>query len=63
MDSKSWRKSTYSGSTAGNCVELGQMPGLVLVRDTTDREGVTLPVSPSEWRAFASRIKGGQLPV
>ena len=38
-----WRKSSYSGNGGrGNCVETGNAPGTVLVRDTTDRDGPTL---------------------
>jgi hypothetical protein len=30
----SWRKSSYSDGSGGNCVELGSAPGHVLIRDT-----------------------------
>ena len=33
----SWRKSSYSGSNGGECVEVATA-GAVLVRDTADRE-------------------------
>lgn len=51
-----WRKSTYSGSN-GSCVETASGDGVVLVRDTTDRDGGTLAVSMQAWKAFAARIK------
>jgi hypothetical protein len=32
-----WRKSTYSGSNGGNCVEVAaNLPGVVAVRDSKD---------------------------
>jgi len=31
----SWRKSSYSGGSGGNCVELADRGGRVLVRDTS----------------------------
>ena len=37
-----WRKSTYSDSNGGQCVETASGNGLILVRDTTDRDGGTL---------------------
>ena len=40
--STKWRKSTYSGGNGGNCVEVGTQDERVLVRDTTDRDGVVL---------------------
>ena len=52
-----WRKSTYSGGASNNCVECGTDASGVLVRDTTDRDGLTLSVSPSAWLKFTSTIK------
>lgn len=45
-----WRKATYSGDSGGNCVEVASAVGRVLVRDTTDRDGVTLAITPAAWR-------------
>jgi Domain of unknown function (DUF397) len=53
----SWRKSSYSGNNGGNCVEAGSLPGAVIVRDTTDRDGRTLTFDTQAWHAFATRIK------
>jgi len=53
-----WRKSTYSGSNGGNCVEVGQAPGSVAVRDTKDNgTGPALRFTPGAWEAFAEKIK------
>jgi Domain of unknown function (DUF397) len=52
-----WRKSSYSGGNGGNCVEVGAMPGVVLVRDTTDSDGQTLLVSTGGWRALLASLK------
>ncbi len=51
-----WRKSTYSGSDDGSCVEVGQ-DGVILVRDTTDRDGGSLAFTASAWRAFTAAIR------
>jgi len=51
-----WRKSTYSQDTGGACVEVATAD-LVLVRDTTDRDGCTLSVSASAWSKFTGAIK------
>ena len=51
-----WRKSSYSGDNGGACVEVAAV-GNVYVRDTTDRDGATLSVSPSSWTAFLADIK------
>ena len=56
----SWRKSSYSGNNGGNCVEVGAVPGAVLVRDSKNPDGGRLGFSSPVWREFAARIiKGG----
>jgi hypothetical protein len=52
-----WRKSTYSGGNGGNCVEIGQTAGLVMVRDTKDRAGAVLAVGVDAWRLFAAMVR------
>jgi Domain of unknown function (DUF397) len=52
-----WRKATYSGGNGGNCVEAASTPAAVLVRDTADRTGTVLPVSPAAWRTFVASLK------
>ncbi|TDE33970.1 DUF397 domain-containing protein [Actinomadura sp. 6K520] len=44
MDLKNaaWRKSSYSGSNGGDCVELAGLPGVVAVRDSKDPDGPVL---------------------
>ena len=51
-----WRKSSYSGNGGQNCVEVAAKDA-VLVRDTTDRTGVTLSVSREAWANFAASLK------
>jgi hypothetical protein len=46
-----WRKSTYSGSNGGDCVEVASADG-VMVRDTKDRDGVTLRFTAEAWEQF-----------
>jgi len=56
MDGLNWRKSTYSGNGEA-CVELGSMPGEVLVRDTTNRGGAVLRISGATWTAFLATLR------
>ena len=51
-----WRKSRYSGSNGGACVEVASAQG-VIVRDTTDRDGVTVEFGAEAWSAFAASLK------
>ncbi|GAB3157789.1 hypothetical protein GCM10027290_59630 [Micromonospora sonneratiae] len=53
-----WRKSTRSSGNGGACVEVADnLPGVVLVRDTKDRDGGTLTFGPDAWRAFVGFAK------
>ncbi|MGW0502329.1 DUF397 domain-containing protein [Micromonospora sp. NPDC003241] len=56
-----WRKSTRSGST-GNCVEVAaNLPAVVAVRDSKDRQGPVLSFSTDQWAGFVRGVKGGRL--
>jgi Domain of unknown function (DUF397) len=52
-----WRKSSYSNANGGNCLETASTPGVILVRDTTDREGCTLAVPAKAWAVFTAGIR------
>jgi len=52
-----WRKSSYSGANGGSCVEVASSDG-VAIRDTTDRDHVTLKFTAAAWREFISRLRG-----
>ncbi|MEU7587900.1 DUF397 domain-containing protein [Micromonospora sp. NPDC049230] len=58
MTGARWRKSTKSGNNGGSCVEVADnLPGVVLVRDTKDRDGGTLSFSVAAWRGFVSMAR------
>lgn len=52
-----WRKSSFC--QGGECVEVGALDGMVLVRDSKEPEHV-LTYSGEEFRAFALAIKAGE---
>ncbi|HEX4830538.1 MAG TPA: DUF397 domain-containing protein [Trebonia sp.] len=52
-----WRKSSCSNATGGSCAECAARPSLVLVRDTTNRSGVTVSVPARAWLSFASDLQ------
>jgi Domain of unknown function (DUF397) len=54
----SWRKSSYSGSNGGQCVEMA-VSGRVLVRDSKNPDAGRLGFSAQTWREFATKIKSG----
>lgn len=53
LNSAQWRKSTRSGASGGNCVEVADnLSGVVGVRDSKDPTGPVLVFGPVAWRAF-----------
>ena len=52
-----WRKSSYSTSNGGNCVEVGSALGTVAVRDSKSPDGTTLAIASGKWLAFTRRVK------
>ncbi|MGB2569096.1 DUF397 domain-containing protein [Micromonospora citrea] len=57
MTGARWRTSTRSSSNGGDCVEVADnLPGVVLVRDSKDRDGGVLTFDPDAWRAFVDQF-------
>ncbi|WP_329092237.1 DUF397 domain-containing protein [Streptosporangium sp. NBC_01469] len=55
-----WRKSSRSGDSGGQCVEVAaNLPGVVAVRDSKDPNGPRLLFTPTEWEVFVNGIKTG----
>jgi hypothetical protein len=52
-----WRKSSRSGGNGGACVEVGQLDGSVLVRDSKTENGPELPFSYGAWAGFVAALK------
>ncbi|MFE4335107.1 DUF397 domain-containing protein [Streptomyces sp. NPDC056831] len=53
-----WRRSSYSNSNGGECVEISDdFPGVVPVRDSKNPAGPALVVQAAAWGAFVSSLK------
>jgi hypothetical protein len=52
-----WRKSSYSGNSGGNCVEVGSAARLIAVRDSKDPDGIRLTFGREAWEAFAAKVR------
>jgi hypothetical protein len=52
-----WRKASYSSNGGDSCVEAGNVPGGVLVRDTTDRDGAVLSIPAEAWQRFTAALQ------
>jgi hypothetical protein len=56
-----WQTSTHSGGN-GSCVEVASnLPGIVAVRDSKDRQGPALVFTSEEWRTFLDSVRAGRI--
>ena len=65
-----WVKSTRSGPTGGNCVEVASLTsgsasgdGLVAVRDSRRPAGPALLFGREQWAAFVAAVSGRRAPA
>ena len=54
-----WRKASLSALNGG-CVEVAvNLPGIVAVRDSKDRDGGALVFTNTQWAAFLDGVRAG----
>ncbi|MEE1942903.1 DUF397 domain-containing protein [Streptomyces sp. TRM 70361] len=54
----SWVKSSHSGTSGGECVEVATAPGTVHIRDSKNIPGPVLRFPDRQWEAFLSHTAG-----
>lgn len=54
-----WRGSSRCGE-AGHCVEVAEVDGLILMRDSKDPAGPVLRFERAEWAAFTAGVQAGE---
>jgi hypothetical protein len=52
-----WRKSSRSGGSGGDCVEVAGVDRGIAVRDSKDPQGPHLDVSARDWKSFTDGLK------
>ncbi|MFF8788474.1 DUF397 domain-containing protein [Streptomyces sp. NPDC015125] len=63
LSNATWRKSSYSNSDGGQCIEVSDdFPALVPVRDSKRPHGPALLFNASTWSFFVTAVKSGRLP-
>ncbi|MFE9684084.1 DUF397 domain-containing protein [Streptomyces sp. NPDC006285] len=61
---RGWRKSSYSNSEGGSCLEVVDgHPAGVPVRDSKDPHGPVLLIPASGWASFVAAVKAGGDPA
>lgn len=53
---QAWRKSSYSGGSTPNCVEVATGGGAVLVRDSKSPQTPALRFDRATWSQFLTRL-------
>ncbi|GGU67039.1 hypothetical protein GCM10010211_35330 [Streptomyces albospinus] len=55
-----WRKSSYSNTSGGECIEVSDdFPALVPVRDSKSPDGPALVFGAAAWESFAAAVSRG----
>lgn len=57
MSQLKWRKSSYSDSGGGDCVEVAAAPALVHVRDSKRADGPMLNLPSASWHRFLGSVR------
>ncbi|ANS66073.1 hypothetical protein SLINC_3849 [Streptomyces lincolnensis] len=58
LDTGTWHKSSYSGGSGGNCLEVADgNPTIIPVRDSKNPRGPKLAFRPEAWSAFLEAVK------
>ncbi|MFG2678134.1 DUF397 domain-containing protein [Streptomyces sp. NPDC048392] len=52
IDGLAWYKSSHSAGGGGECVEVASLPGVTHVRDSKDKAGPKLGLTPTAWTEF-----------
>ncbi|MCI3933160.1 DUF397 domain-containing protein [Streptomyces sp. AN091965] len=54
-----WFKSSYSGGTGNNCIEVADLTGQVGIRDSKNPQGPALLLGRPAWKAFLAGLAPG----
>ncbi|MEN3586201.1 DUF397 domain-containing protein [Streptomyces sp. ZYX-F-203] len=52
-----WRKSSYSSTNGGECLDVGDGLPVVPIRDSKDPHGPALVFEPSAWSSFVAAVQ------
>ncbi|MFG2286002.1 DUF397 domain-containing protein [Streptomyces sp. NPDC048595] len=58
-----WTKSSHSGGSNGDCLEVAHGYDGVPIRDSKRPTGPALVFSAGSWSSFVSAVKRGELPL
>ncbi len=53
-----WRRASYCA--AGECVEVAQRDGVIMLRDSTQPHGIVLRYAAEPWWSFVRNVRAGE---
>ncbi|WP_131743048.1 DUF397 domain-containing protein [Actinomadura roseirufa] len=59
LSAASWRKSSHSGDTGGDCLEVAALAHIVAMRDSKDLDGPVLGLSRAAFATLVGEIRSG----
>lgn len=59
LGTAAWRKSSYSGSSGGECVEVADLTPHIAIRDSKNPTHGTLTVTPNTFATFVTATADG----
>lgn len=57
LNTATWRKSTHSGGTGGECVEVASAPETIAIRDSKAPDGPKLLLGRHEFTTLVAALK------
>ncbi len=54
----SWLRSSFCAS--GECAEVAQRDGMIVMRNSAEPRGLVLRYTPEEWQSFVRGVKAGE---
>ncbi|WP_369234488.1 DUF397 domain-containing protein [Streptomyces sp. R21] len=56
LTAATWRKSSYSGTSGGECVEVAPLTPHIAIRDSKNPEGGAFTVTPAAFATFVASL-------
>ncbi len=63
LSAVTWRRSSYSNTDGGQCLEVADNLSVVPVRDSKTPDGPALILRPTAWTSFVTAVRRDQLPA
>ncbi|MFJ9816747.1 DUF397 domain-containing protein [Streptomyces sp. NPDC101151] len=57
MGTATWHKSSYSGGTGGECLEVADLKPHIAIRDSKNQHGPALLFPAGAWSVFVESVK------